>query len=746
MDISLHFVNIFHKIKLHFSDLLRRSFRIPILFQDLQNFHDNTKVVLFTNQENKWPDYDPRFKTGPIQGNRTPKVSLIASVKNEENNIHDWFERINGQSRLPDEIIIVDGGSSDRTYELLIIYANKCLIPTQIHRLSNSNIAQSRNFAIMQSKYEVIAVTDFGCLPAYNWLENIVEPFSVDPEIVVSAGIYDPIYSKKSSLNMKKLWTWGNLVKITPESYLPPGGSIAFLKSLWQNVGGYPEWLTLTGEDTFFDLELKQLGGKWAFVPEAIVEWYPPEKLLPYILKIYNWAIGDGEIKVRGPYLWKFAIRSFLYFLMLISIILIPLFFPSSFFGNFRFDYPISILIITILVFVFYSVRKSLSVRLIFFQISGKLALLVGYIRGALRQNHINRIRYANIKGVIILLSGIPIDDTGGGSRSAQISMEFLRRNFLVIYLYRFPKYESKNLDLNTHHANLIVKSLEEINFKSLLLSFQGIIQESSLYVIVEHPIKEFIPAIKYIRKLNGKIIYEKIDDWNTSLGGKWFSEKNEKRIILQSKILIATAPILVSQLHETTGRKVNLVPNAVNLNIFNLNNDYKIPKDMPQGDWIGIYIGALWGDWFDWNLLARIGETYPEAVFPIIGDLHDTPDTFLPKNVLFLGLKKQTELPAYLKYSNVSIVPWKISPITEATSPLKIYESIAMGCPAVTPCLKTLDGIPGVFQAKNHDEFIKYLDLARKSKISKKDTFLFIEKNTWETRIERILKLCKNP
>jgi len=725
-----------------FRSTCKSYFRLPFIFQDLYKYKDNTSVILFTDNSLLWPTYSPKHKIGnTIHESPKIKVSLISSIKNEKDNIICWLERICAQTYKPDEIIIVDGGSTDGSFEILKAQKSLFPIPIQIHSNSGGNIAQSRNIAISLACNEIIAVTDFGCLPAYDWLEKILTPFSIDPEIVVSAGIYDPIYPTRYPLTYKKLWLWGDLLKIKPQTYLPPGGSSAFQKKAWHEIGGYPEWLTLTGEDTLFDLKLKQLGGKWAFVPEAVVEWNAPKNYYSFIIKLFHWATGDGEMKNRGIFFWRYS----LLLITTISLFILFIIFPILI-SNWFNKQLISIFYLVIFFLIFlglrlWSIKNNLPEQLFMYKVTGSLAQFFGYINGSSRQDIINLKRYKKNEGIVILLSGVPIDDTGGGARCTQLSMEFLRRNYVVIYLYRFPRNETKDLDIQIHHPNLIEISIVGLNYKHLLKSFQRLIKSKKNLTIIEHPIPDFLPIVKYIKKLGGTILYDKIDEWDTSLGGNWYSKNVEKKFIKQSQILTATVPLLAIHLNQVSGRNVHLISNAFNPLIFNPDSNFKFPKDMPEGAWTGIYIGALWGNWFDWILLREIAETYPNAVFPIIGDISEIPRSF-PKNVHFLGLKKQCEIPAYLKFSNVAMIPWYVNKITQATSPLKAYEFVAMRLPIVAPRLEPLNNFPGIYQALDRDDFVNSLDFARKKLLEMDLISTFLVTNNWEYRTKQILDL----
>jgi glycosyltransferase involved in cell wall biosynthesis len=160
-------------------------------------------------------------------------------------------------------------------------------------------------------------------------------------------------------------------------------------------------------------------------------------------------------------------------------------------------------------------------------------------------------------------------------------------------------------------------------------------------------------------------------------------------------------------------------------------------------GEFAICYIGALWGEWFDWDLLCKIALAYPKASVVVIGDYRGRCLQPLP-NLHFLGLKAQVDLPAYLAYSDVAIIPWSISPLTHATNPLKVYEYLAMGKPVVAPTLKSLEGIPYVFASNSHDEFIANIEKARGIRIDEDVIESFIAHNSWAQRVSVLMNLAR--
>ncbi|MEM4202777.1 MAG: glycosyltransferase [Candidatus Methanomethylicaceae archaeon] len=703
------------------------------LFKDQYIVEDNSCVVLFATTPELFPEYQPqaRLNSLALPEQQRVKVTLIAPAKNEADSLDWWWSGILTQTRLPNEIIIVESDSTDGTAERLRVLSAKSPVPFRVISAPGANIAAARNIAVQEASHDIIACIDLGCRPRPDWLEKLVAPFEVDPETQVAAGWYEPVRADRRPLRHRH-W-WPELRKIWPQNFLPSSRSFAFRKMAWEAVGGYPEWLTLTGEDTYFVLELKRYGGKWAFCPEAVVEWEAPDSIWGYLRKMFYWATGDGESGVHGQYYWRWAVG--LATLLGLGAAFTLVFLAALILGVLR---PIWAIILAILAMGGLGLIAGVRDPAV---LAGRVAAVAGFVVGARRRWLVKARQWGQVKGVWFVLSGVPIDDTGGGARATQVTLEFLRQGYFVVFISKFPKYESRELGLKFVHPNLKTYQVDDFNWPQFVAIYAEVLRGKPIAALVEFPVQDFLPLVKSIRAAGGRVIYDLIDDWSTSLGGTWYCPEIEKAFIEEADVLTATAPVLAERLQELSGREVHLVPNAVNARLFDPNRPYFRPMDMPSADWVMIYIGALWGEWFDWELLIRLADAYPEAAVVVIGDYRGQCPEARP-NLHFLGLKPQRELPGYLAHADVAIIPWKVNKITVATSPLKIYEYLTMRRPVVAPDLPPLRGIPGVWLAQDVEDFVRLISVVRNVPYPYKEVDKFISENNWEARIRQLRHL----
>src|SRR3972149_5758038 len=115
------------------------------------------------------------------------RVSVIATVLNEEGSIARLLDSLVAQTRRPDEVIVVDGGSRDRTVEIVFSYFDR--LPIRLLVRNDCSIAQGRNAAIASAQEEIIASTDAGVRLAPNWLADLVGPLE-EGSCEVTSGFF----------------------------------------------------------------------------------------------------------------------------------------------------------------------------------------------------------------------------------------------------------------------------------------------------------------------------------------------------------------------------------------------------------------------------------------------------------------------------------------------------------------------------------------------------------------------------
>lgn len=339
----------------------------------------------------------------------------------------------------------------------------------------------------------------------------------------------------------------------------------------------------------------------------------------------------------------------------------------------------------------------------------------------------------------VFIFGTVPYYDVGGGQRSSQLSKIFNMMGYAVNYIYAFDSSESKIFNISM--PLVLHKSIDDITIEE----FNRLIGKDDI-CIFEAPIEKFNVFLLVAKDKQAKVVYENIDNWETSLGSMFFNEHTLINMLKYADMVVATAALLVDQTskyfkkYNLPKKEVYYLANAVDDELFEPRKRYDKPEDLIQGEKTLIYYGSLWGEWFDWNLIEEVAKSNPKSTINLIGDYKavlDKKDS-LPKNVHFLGLKKQTELPAYLVYSDYAILPFKCCDIGNYVSPLKIFEYIAMNKLVLATNLPDIDGYPNLFNSNSAKEWNKILSRNNKVDIEKRDEFVF--NNNWYNRCSKII------
>jgi glycosyltransferase involved in cell wall biosynthesis len=194
-------------------------------------------------------------------------VSLVIPVFNESKTISRLIASIALQTCQPNEIILVDGGSTDDTVALI----KELTTNDPRYRCIEAGRAmpgKARNIGASAAANPWLVFTDAGIRLEPNWLESLVKKAMADPSVSIVYGNFSPEINNFFE-------------KCAMISYVPPlrPGAIRtksivtclLKKEVWKKAGGFPDFRA--SEDLIFMENAEKAGYSFAYAPEAMVYW-----------------------------------------------------------------------------------------------------------------------------------------------------------------------------------------------------------------------------------------------------------------------------------------------------------------------------------------------------------------------------------------------------------------------------------------------------------------------------------------
>jgi glycosyltransferase involved in cell wall biosynthesis len=195
------------------------------------------------------------------------KIALVIPVRDEADNIRTLIKSIRAQTRTPDEIILVDGGSRDGTIEIL---REVCVEDHRFRLLTATDAmpGQARNIGVADASFAWIAFTDAGNRLEPDWLEQLETVADSDDETAIVLGNFTPITDSFFTECAAITYLQPHLHDDVTD---PSIASSLVRRDVWDVVGGFPD--LRAAEDLIFLEEARAKGFRILAAPKATVHW-----------------------------------------------------------------------------------------------------------------------------------------------------------------------------------------------------------------------------------------------------------------------------------------------------------------------------------------------------------------------------------------------------------------------------------------------------------------------------------------
>jgi GT2 family glycosyltransferase len=226
---------------------------------------------------------------------RTLTVTAAICCYNAEFFIKAAVMSLIKQSRPPEEIIVVDDGSLDRSIETIQDLPIRLLK----HEI-NKGLALARNTVLKNAIYEIIVYIDSDTVAHERMIENMLSFYESDDVYAVGGqGI------EVNIRNIHDKWRKFNAFQSCGDAVIEnadmlPGLCSSFRKSALDKVGGFDEFFNRNAEDHDISIRLKKAGGRIVYSPDIIVDHYRTDTLTSLIKMIYRYDLWTIIAKKRN--------------------------------------------------------------------------------------------------------------------------------------------------------------------------------------------------------------------------------------------------------------------------------------------------------------------------------------------------------------------------------------------------------------------------------------------------------------
>lgn len=254
----------------------------------------------------------------PVRRGTFP-VTMVVPLRNEAATVGELIASIQQQTRQPEQVILVDGGSDDDTRATV----RELVRDDARFRLVEAGPAlpgRGRNIGIEAAETDWIALTDGGIRLEADWLEQLVRSAAEHPQAEVIYGSYDP---QVNSL-FERCAALAYVAPRRSRGGLPMRGpstaSMMLRREAWEKAGGFPN--LRAAEDHLFFQQVQECGMRTAWAPRAVVHWQLQPSLIATFRRFARYSRVNAQAGLQAA--WHYGIaRTWLVLTVLLLLTLL---------------------------------------------------------------------------------------------------------------------------------------------------------------------------------------------------------------------------------------------------------------------------------------------------------------------------------------------------------------------------------------------------------------------------------------
>ncbi|WP_438319864.1 glycosyltransferase family 2 protein [Edwardsiella tarda] len=249
------------------------------------------------------------------------KISVVIPMYNKEGFILNCLNSVLNQSCAIDEVIIIDDGSTDNSYNVLIDFIkNNTQFKITIKRQDNAGVSAARNEGIKLSSYEYIAFLDADDEWEYTYIELMKKIIKKYPDAIAYSSSHlvrnnNGVFWKETTLERGFEGVIVDFYKASSKLSILNSSKSILKKTVINEIGGFP-LNEKNGEDLFIWMEVARRG----FIahinkPLVIINQFADKSrdgritAIPYPLKFYS-ATNDILSFSERKYIFILSVKS----------------------------------------------------------------------------------------------------------------------------------------------------------------------------------------------------------------------------------------------------------------------------------------------------------------------------------------------------------------------------------------------------------------------------------------------------